>query len=68
MIFQFLTAQMDCIPRTLLERDLSLPELHPEAKTQAHISFYWMKIIKSSCYENYSEKLSDQDFLVRLTN
>lgn len=46
----------------------SPPELHPMTKTQAVITFYWIKLIKNNWYENYSEKLRDHEFLVELTN
>ena len=49
-------------------RSLWPPVAPWKVKTQAHITFYWMKIIKYSCYENYPEKLCDHEFLVSLTN
>lgn len=47
---------------------LKPPELHSKAKTQAHMTFYWLKIIKCSWLENYSRKLCDHEFLICLTN
>ncbi len=43
------------------------PELHPKIKTQAHITFYEIKIIKCILYKYYSNKLYDLKFLVCLT-
>ena len=44
------------------------PELHPKIKTQAHITFYCIKIINYTWYEIYSEKLRDHNYLIGLTN
>ena len=44
------------------------PELHPTIKTQAPITYYWMKIIRCNWYENYSKKLCDHESSIGLTN